>query len=114
MLNSIKRLLYFSIGAAALSADKARDLIDDLVKQGEMTAEEGKKIYEELVSRGERERSELDNRIRSQLLQMLKDMGVADQAKIASIESRLEELERRIENLSVRLSGVTGDETPEG
>ncbi|MCL6629032.1 MAG: hypothetical protein K6U00_05470 [Armatimonadetes bacterium] len=114
MLDSVKRLLYFGIGAAALSADKARDLIDDLVKQGEMTAEEGKKIYEELISRGERERSELDNRIRGQVLQMLKDIGVADQAKITAIESRLEELERRIENLSAKLSGVMGTETPEG
>lgn len=114
MLDSVKRLLYFGIGAAALSADKARDLIDDLVKQGEMTAEEGKKIYEELISRGERERSELDSHIRSQLLQVLKDMGVADQAKVTSIESRLEELERKIEDLSAKLSGVMASETPEG
>lgn len=114
MLDTVKRLLYFGIGAAAVSADKARELIDDLVKQGEMTAEEGKKIYEELISRGERQRSELDNRIRGQLLQVLKDMGVADRAKITSIESRLEELEQKIEDLSTRLSGVMASETPEG
>ena len=114
LIDSIKRLLYFGFGAAALSADKLRELIDELVKRGELTTEEGKKIYEELVSRGEQERRNLNTQIRNQVLEILKEVGVADQAKVAALESKVEELERKLEDLSAKISGITSRETPEG
>ena len=38
--DNIKKLLLLGIGAAALTAEKSKEMIDELVKKGELTVEE--------------------------------------------------------------------------
>ena len=42
----VKKVLLAGIGAAALTAEKSKDVIDELVKKGELTVEQGKIINE--------------------------------------------------------------------
>ena len=46
--DNIKKLLLLGIGAAALTAEKSKEMIDELVKKGELTVDQGKVINEEL------------------------------------------------------------------
>ena len=46
--DGLKKLLLAGIGAAALTGEKAQDLVDDLVKKGELTVEQGKVLNKEL------------------------------------------------------------------
>ena len=45
---SMKKILLACIGAAATTADKSKEILDDLVKRGELTVEQGKVLNEEL------------------------------------------------------------------
>lgn len=45
---SMKKILLAGIGAAATTADKSKEILDDLVKRGELTVEQGKVLNEEL------------------------------------------------------------------
>lgn len=45
---NVKKLLLAGIGAAAVTAEKSKDILDDLVKKGELTVEQGKVLNEEL------------------------------------------------------------------
>ncbi len=44
----LKKLFLAGVGAAAMTADAAKDLVDQLVKKGELTVEQGKVLNEEL------------------------------------------------------------------
>lgn len=44
----LKKLLLAGIGAAALTSEKTKELIEELVKKGELTVEQGKVLNEEL------------------------------------------------------------------
>ncbi|MBS7009411.1 hypothetical protein [Anaerostipes sp.] len=44
----MKKILLAGIGAAATTAESAKDIVDDLVKKGELTVEQGKVVNEEL------------------------------------------------------------------
>ena len=44
----MKKIMLAGIGAVALTTEKAKDLVDDLVKKGEITVEQGKVLNEEL------------------------------------------------------------------
>jgi polyhydroxyalkanoate synthesis regulator phasin len=44
----IKRIFLFGIGAVATTAEKSKELIDELVAKGELTVEQGKILNEEL------------------------------------------------------------------
>lgn len=45
---NVKKLLLAGIGAAAVTAEKSRELLDEMVKKGELTVEQGKVLNEEL------------------------------------------------------------------
>ena len=46
--DDMKKLFLLGIGAAAVTAEKARDLVDHLVEKGELSIEQGKVLNEEL------------------------------------------------------------------
>lgn len=46
--DGIKKILLAGIGAAATTAEKSKDILDELVKKGELTVEQGKVLNEEL------------------------------------------------------------------
>lgn len=45
---NIKKLLLAGIGAVAVTAEKSKEVLDELVKKGELTVEQGKELNEEL------------------------------------------------------------------
>ena len=45
---NIKKLLLAGIGTAAVTAEKSKEILDDLVKKGELTVEQGKVLNQEL------------------------------------------------------------------
>ena len=45
---NVKKLLLAGIGAVAVTAEKSRDLLDEMVEKGELTVEQGKVLNEEL------------------------------------------------------------------
>ena len=48
----LKKVLMAGIGAAVLTAEKSRDLIEKLVEKGELTAAQGKELVDKLVEKG--------------------------------------------------------------
>ena len=44
----LKKLILLGVGAAVTTAEKSKDLIDKLVRKGELTIEQGKVLNEEL------------------------------------------------------------------
>lgn len=45
---NIRKLLLAGIGTAAVTVDKSKEILDDLVKKGELTVEQGKVLNQEL------------------------------------------------------------------
>ncbi len=48
LTNGIKKILLAGVGAAALTAEKAEELFDEMVEKGETTVERGKTLNQEL------------------------------------------------------------------
>lgn len=46
--NGLKKVLLAGIGAVAVTGEKSKDLLDEMVKKGELTVEQGKALNEEL------------------------------------------------------------------
>ena len=46
--DGVKKVLLAGIGAVAVTAEKSRELLDEMVKKGELTVEQGKALNEEL------------------------------------------------------------------
>lgn len=46
--DNFKKILLAGIGAVAVTAEKSKDLLDEMVEKGELTVEQGKVLNEEL------------------------------------------------------------------
>lgn len=46
--DGIKKILLAGVGAVAVTTEKSKELLDEMVKQGELTVEQGKALNEEL------------------------------------------------------------------
>jgi polyhydroxyalkanoate synthesis regulator phasin len=44
----LKKIFLVTVGAVAITAEKSKQVIDELIKQGELTVEQGKVLNEEL------------------------------------------------------------------
>lgn len=47
-MEELKKVLLFGVGAVATTYEKAADVVDELVKKGRITVEEGRELGEEL------------------------------------------------------------------
>lgn len=48
MTDSLKKVILAGIGAMATTAEKSKDILDEMVKKGELTVEQGKILNQEL------------------------------------------------------------------
>lgn len=47
-LDGLKKLLYAGIGGVAVTAEKTKEILEDMIEKGELTVEQGKALNKEL------------------------------------------------------------------
>ena len=47
--DGVKKVFLAGVGAMAIGAEKSQELVDELIKKGELTVEQGKELNEELT-----------------------------------------------------------------
>lgn len=90
MIDIIKKVLYAGIGVFALSEEKAKEIINELVKQGEITSSDAEKLISDLKSK----LAEAGKTTEDKILCKLKDY-----LNITDLEKRITKLEKEIEIL---------------
>lgn len=100
MNNDIKNFFLAGLGSAAYTYEKATNLIDDFVKKGKITLEEGKDLSEELkrtvksnkeaVPSSSKEKNPLT---KEDMVLLLKEMNFATKEDIEKLNKRLANLE---------------------
>lgn len=86
----LKKVLLAGIGAAATTAEKSKELVDQLVKKGELTVEQGKVLNEELKHTvKEKLRTPADAE------GIKKDLEKVSKEELAAIKAKIEELQTK-------------------
>lgn len=94
MFEQLRKLAIIGIGGTALAYDKVSAYVDDLVAQGKLTVEEGKRLTEELIRNKTEEVSERD---RAEIEAILLEMNIAQRKDIEDLEARIQELETELD-----------------
>ncbi|MBU3182215.1 phasin family protein [Clostridium psychrophilum] len=99
MNNDIKNFFLAGLGSAAYTYEKATVLIDEFVKKGKLTLDEGKDLSEELKRniKGTKETNTIkkDKKAltKEDMISLLSDMQFATKQDIENINKRLSNLE---------------------
>lgn len=84
--DGLKKLVLMGIGAAALTAEKSQQLVDELVKRGEITVEQGKELNQEL---------------KRNVKKSFEEISAETQEKVAEVEKEADSFEKKISDMTV-------------
>lgn len=91
LTDGVKKLFLAGVGAVATGAEKSEAIIDELVKKGEITVEQGKALNEELTVKAKAAAGDLDGTmLRSKLEAMTAEERAAYAKKVAEIAADVE------------------------
>lgn len=98
--DGIEQAVLMSIGAAALTRERAEAAVSELVRRGQIGGDEGRKAVDRLMENvrgaGDGAGGGLVSRIEGGMQTVLHEVGVATRAETEDLQMRIDELEHRI------------------
>lgn len=95
---SLKNLLMAGIGTMAYSYEKGTELIEEMVKKGQLTINEGKELNEELKKKAKAEKKETEEQgavTADKLKEILASLNLATKKDIEDLNERINKLENK-------------------
>jgi len=92
-----KKMGLFGIGVISLTQEKIEEFSQEMIKKGEISKEEGRRFVKEVLSEQEKQMKELQNTIDGKVKEALEKSGVAMKNDLASLEKKIENLEKTIQ-----------------
>ena len=95
----IEQAILLSIGAAALTRERAETAVADLVRKGQVGTEEGAVIVDRLMARVRGEgapTSGLVGRLEGGVQGIMRELGVVTREELDDVQLRLVEIEHRL------------------
>lgn len=93
----MKKMIYFGLGALTLTREKAEKVFSEMVEKGEMNRDEAKQWVEDVIKRGEEEKTELRAAIRKEIDEIRSDFPLVTKADLEAIEARLAAIESKLQ-----------------
>lgn len=107
----IKKAFYTGIGF--LTNPKGfKERVDDLVNNGDMTADEGKKAFSEFEKDFKTKTDELEDNIQGMVRTALDKMDIPSAEKVADLEKRIKSLEVKVGKLTKALKDAQAPAKP--
>lgn len=116
MLEELKNVLLAGLGSAAYTYEKATKSIDEMVKKGKLTIDEGRELAEELKNKYKEKANnflvEVDTKQNKDNIDKLKAKGEDTLENLKDIDDEIKESDtyKRAANLSKELKIVTIDD----
>lgn len=94
MEDFIRKIINTSMGVALLAKDKIKEFIDELVNNGKLTEEEGRRFMDDLKKETNEKSRNMEHEVKGIVERMLEKMDIASRSELKKLEKRIEDLER--------------------
>jgi polyhydroxyalkanoate synthesis regulator phasin len=110
--NPLERTLLLALGAAALTRERVQEVVDEVVRRGELTRREGKELVDDLMGRASDQGSGLRERFDANLQDLFRQWGLATHGEWEELNLKVAQLEHRLSLLegAPPATGEAGDE----
>ncbi len=90
-------LVKMGLGTIFLAKEKAEGLIDEAIKKGEVSEEEAETFLEKLKKESVQKTKEIDKKIKDEIHNELKSLGLATKEDIASLRREITTLKKLLQ-----------------
>lgn len=94
MLNTVRTLLLGAAGAIDLTEEKINGLLEDLVRRGELAADEARELVAQWGKGRAARQDDLEARVRAAIVEALGQANVASHASIVDLDRRISAIEQ--------------------
>jgi polyhydroxyalkanoate synthesis regulator phasin len=99
IIEVMKKVGLFGIGLWALTEEKVQDITDDLIENGEIKKEEGKKFVREVMDEQKKQKEDIEKKISSKVQETLNKADVATKDEVKELKDIISSLEAKIDKL---------------
>jgi polyhydroxyalkanoate synthesis regulator phasin len=99
----MEKVLLLGVGAASLTKEKVDDLVDELVKRGQMTREEGEAFIKEAAGRAREGGADIKEMASDTYQDTLRALGVATREHVDELDRRMTVLEAKVYGKPLRV-----------
>lgn len=85
-MNTIRNAILFGVGAASMTKDKIEEFINQLVKENNITVEEGRTLVKETVDKANEYSFKKGQDLQKIIEKVIKDLGVATKKDLAILK----------------------------
>jgi polyhydroxyalkanoate synthesis regulator phasin len=100
MVDELRNLILAGIGTAATSYEKASKMVDDMVKKGKLTIDEGKELSEELkrnIKDTVKDKKEEPKPLtKEEMASLLKEINFVTKDELDELKSRITKIEQAL------------------
>ena len=96
MQDLLKKVLSLGFGALVVSKDKIEDVVNELVKKGELGQEEGKDLVNELIEKGEASVNEVEGKIEKMVKSVTEKLDLPTRKELNEIKSEIEQIKEKL------------------
>ena len=97
MAGFLKKMILTTLGTVSLTKKSAESLVKDLVKQGDLTQNEGKKFVNDLMKGVEKERNIIEKNTEKTIRNILKKTEIPTRKEIVDLKNKIEQLSKKID-----------------
>lgn len=98
--DTLKKMGLLGIGILTLTQEKLEELTQEMIKKGEISREEGKKLVKDVLSEREKQLKDIQDKIGETLKETLKKGGIVTKSDIEALERKIGKLEKAIQSMS--------------
>ena len=95
-MDRIKKAMLLGLGLISLTKEKAEEIVDDLIKRGEVSREARCKMVDKLLRESEKKEEELTGKINETVQKTITQIGLVSKKDLEAISERLAEIEKRM------------------
>ena len=94
MKDLLNKLLSLEIGMLAITKDKAKDMVSELISRGEVSQDEGRKMIDEFIARGDKSREHLKTEVLSMVADALTKLDVPTRKELQELKTEIAQLRK--------------------
>lgn len=101
MLDSLRTTIFASLGVITLAQEKLKACIDDLVKRGELSREQGDRVVTLLAEKGRDGSREVSEKLSHEVQSLIQKTPFVSRTELEELQNRVAALESRLAPASV-------------
>ncbi|NLT21488.1 MAG: hypothetical protein GXX82_00415 [Syntrophorhabdus sp.] len=95
-MDIIRKAVYMGLGAISMTKDKAEELVDDLIKRGEVASAERYKTIDKLLKEADNQEKEFQRKVSAAVQKVIVEMGLPTRKDLEEIGETLKKIEAKM------------------